>query len=76
MWKEGGQHLEYISCPYMTCMCGFEHVNWSGKIEFSQRKVSEISGNFMLLYLWEPCLCLLTQPLNSVYTLLNNIMCA
>ena len=20
---------------YMTCMCGFDHVNWSGKIEFS-----------------------------------------
>jgi len=31
------QHLKYISCSYMTSiMCGFEHVNWSGKREFSQ----------------------------------------
>jgi len=32
MEKEEGQHLKYISCSYMTCMCGFEHVDWSGKI--------------------------------------------
>jgi len=26
--KESGQHLEYISCSYMTCMCGIEPGNW------------------------------------------------
>jgi len=30
------QHLKYISCSYMTSMCCVEHMNWSGKIEFSQ----------------------------------------
>jgi len=55
--KKGGQHLTYIPCSYMTCMCGFKHVNWSGKIEFSQGKVSEKSGNFILPSLWEPCCC-------------------
>jgi len=56
MGKEG-QHLKSIPCSYMTSMCGFELVNWSGKIEFSQGKlnlVREKSGNFVLLSLWEP----------------------
>ena len=42
MGKEGDQHLKYISYSYRTCMCGFEHVNWSGKIKFYQGKVMEI----------------------------------
>jgi len=41
MGKEGDQHLKYISCLYRICMCRFEHVNWSRKIEFSQGKVRE-----------------------------------
>jgi len=40
MGKEEGQHIKYISCSYIACMCGFEHVNWSGKIEFSQEKLN------------------------------------
>ena len=41
MRKEGGQHHKYISYSYITCMCCFEHVNWSGKIKFSQGKIRE-----------------------------------
>ena len=42
MRKEGGQHHKYISYSYITCMCCFEHMNWSGKIEFSQGKIREL----------------------------------
>jgi len=58
MGKEEGQHIKYISCSYIACMCGFEHVNWSGKIEFSQGKlnlVREKSGKLVLPSLWEMC---------------------
>ena len=48
MEKEEGQHLKYISYLYRTRMCGFVHMNWSGKIEFRQGKVSVWPS------LWEP----------------------
>ncbi|WAR21672.1 hypothetical protein MAR_015646 [Mya arenaria] len=38
MGKEGGQHLKYISCSYMTSMCGFEHVNWSENLNLVREK--------------------------------------